>query len=262
MHSTRAHASPPWLSCLFAELLTGGRVLFPGNSTDLDQLTKIYEVRFHHIVYYEDTGGEAPGEVRTLFVWLICVSRYRLSLQKCGTPSERVWKGVSKLKLFNEFPPKHPIQRNLRAQFPSPKYVRVLHDIVLLTWVPLYAGGPTFIYLFCLTLLRLPWLRYNAEAVDLLDKLLTLDPNERLSASKALDHDYFYNDNPPIMRSVDHPKYSGNFHELDFKRQKKNKRKAEQQQRVQQGQQKRPRKAEIPPPGSQQGRGGAPGHHQ
>lgn len=30
--------------CLFAELMTGGRVLFPGNSTDLDQLQKIYEV--------------------------------------------------------------------------------------------------------------------------------------------------------------------------------------------------------------------------
>lgn len=41
---------------------------------------------------------------------------------------------------------------------------------------------------------------YNANEVDLLDKLLALDPNQRLSASQALDHDYFYDEDPPMMR--------------------------------------------------------------
>ena len=39
--------------------------------------------------------------------------------------------------------------------------------------------------------------RLATEAVDLLDKLLTLDPRERLTATQALDHDYFWSDPLP-----------------------------------------------------------------
>lgn len=34
-------------------------------------------------------------------------------------------------------------------------------------------------------------------ACDLLDKLLTLDPEKRLDADTALDHDFFWNDPMP-----------------------------------------------------------------
>jgi serine/threonine protein kinase len=69
--------------CLFAEMLTKGKekTLFPGNSTDLDQLSKIYEI--------------------------------------CGTPSEATWPGVKKLKLFARFPPEKKYKRRLRQMFRS-----------------------------------------------------------------------------------------------------------------------------------------------
>ena len=35
------------------------------------------------------------------------------------------------------------------------------------------------------------------ETCDLLDKLLTLDPRERITASAALDHEYFWSDPLP-----------------------------------------------------------------
>lgn len=39
--------------------------------------------------------------------------------------------------------------------------------------------------------------RIGAETCDLLDKLLTCNPRERLTASQALDHDYFWTDPLP-----------------------------------------------------------------
>lgn len=44
--------------------------------------------------------------------------------------------------------------------------------------------------------------RYEREeAVDLLDRLLVLDPARRLAAFEALDHDYFYTEPLPIKPS-------------------------------------------------------------
>ena len=39
--------------------------------------------------------------------------------------------------------------------------------------------------------------RIGAETVDLLDKLLICNPRERMTASQALDHDYFWTDPLP-----------------------------------------------------------------
>lgn len=77
----------------------------------------------------------------------------------CGTPDETSWPGVSNLKYFQQFTPR-PQKRTLKSMF---------------------AG------------------RYSAHAVDLLDKLLTLNPAERLSAEQALDHEYFFEEPLPIQ---------------------------------------------------------------
>jgi len=98
------------IGCIFAELLQGGKPLFPGNG-EIDQIGKIFEV--------------------------------------CGTPSEINWPGARQLPLFFEFT--HNECRNLKDIFPS---------------VP-------------------------EQAIDLLQKLLALDPLNRISAQEALDHPYF-----------------------------------------------------------------------
>lgn len=36
--------------------------------------------------------------------------------------------------------------------------------------------------------------RFDRLGVDLVDKLLALDPSKRLSAAEALDHPYFWHD--------------------------------------------------------------------
>ncbi len=77
------------VGCLFAELLARGQTqsafphgasaLFPGNMTELDQLTKIYEI--------------------------------------CGVPTEAVWPGISKLQHYKEFTFKENYPRILRSLF-------------------------------------------------------------------------------------------------------------------------------------------------
>ena len=42
-----------------------------------------------------------------------------------------------------------------------------------------------------------PLCRVGDETCDLIDKLLTLDPRERITATQALDHDYFWTDPLP-----------------------------------------------------------------
>ncbi|KZT68342.1 Pkinase-domain-containing protein [Daedalea quercina L-15889] len=61
--------------------------------------------------------------------------------------------------------------------------------------------------------LRIVYEQIGSETVDLLDKLLSCNPRERLTAEQALDHDYFWTDPLPAdPKSL--PKYEAS-HEFD-----------------------------------------------
>ena len=134
--------------CLLAEMLTGA-VLFAGKKAESDQLTVIYDV--------------------------------------CGTPDENQWTDVKRFELHQNFPPKLPVQRTLRAHLEA-RGVRPL-------------------------------------AVDLIDKLLTMCPSKRWSAEQALNHPYFTQDSGvPILRREEHPTYPGNNFEFETKQRRRRER--------------------------------------
>ncbi len=84
-------------------------------------------------------------------------NQLELILKICGTPTEENWPGVSKLEGY--------------------KYVRSLNYRNRLA--ELFGG------------------KFDPRALDLLTKLLSLDPLNRPTASEALDHEYFWSDPMP-----------------------------------------------------------------
>ncbi|KAL6853923.1 hypothetical protein ACP4OV_019952 [Aristida adscensionis] len=75
----------------------------------------------------------------------------------CGTPDEIVWPGVTKMPWYNNFKPPRPIKRRVKEFFKH----------------------------------------FDRHALDLLEKMLTLDPSQRISAKDALDAEYFWTDPLP-----------------------------------------------------------------
>jgi serine/threonine protein kinase len=60
-----------------------------------------------------------------------------------------------------------------------------------------------------------------AEGLQLLERLLTLDPKQRITAAKACDADYFWVDPMPPVNPADLPKFPiASVHEIDEKRRK------------------------------------------
>lgn len=79
--------------------------------------------------------------------------------QLCGTISPDVWPGVDKLELFNKMELKKDLKRRVKDRLKA--YVK------------------------------------DPFALDLLDKLLTLNPDARIDADSALNHDFFWTDPMP-----------------------------------------------------------------
>ncbi|KAK3023692.1 hypothetical protein RJ639_044302 [Escallonia herrerae] len=75
----------------------------------------------------------------------------------CGAPDEVIWPGVSKIPWYNNFKPSRPLKRRLREVFRH----------------------------------------FDRHALELLEKMLTLDPSQRISAKDALDAEYFWADPLP-----------------------------------------------------------------
>ncbi|KAL8479984.1 hypothetical protein ACS0TY_026793 [Phlomoides rotata] len=130
------------VGCIFAELLNG-KPIFPGKD-EPEQINKIFDI--------------------------------------CGTPSEEIWPGVSKIPWYNNFKPTRLVKRRLREHYRH----------------------------------------FDRHALDLLDRMLTLDPSQRISAKDALDAEYFWTDPLPCdPKSL--PKYEAS-HEFQTKKKRQQQR--------------------------------------
>eukprot|EP00826_Nyctotherus_ovalis_P012470 TRINITY_DN132_c0_g1_i8.p1 TRINITY_DN132_c0_g1~~TRINITY_DN132_c0_g1_i8.p1 ORF type:complete len:275 (+),score=85.49 TRINITY_DN132_c0_g1_i8:581-1405(+) len=74
--------------------------------------------------------------------------------QRCGSPTEQTWPGISQLRFYNDLQPRKAYPRALRAAF---------------------EGNP----------------KVDGSTMDLLEKMLVLSPSERITARQALEHEYF-----------------------------------------------------------------------
>eukprot|EP00850_Spirogloea_muscicola_P014279 SM000101S09277 [mRNA] locus=s101:318117:321397:+ [translate_table: standard] len=89
------------------------------------------------------------------------VEQLNLTFQLCGSPDESVWPGVSKLPWYHQFKPERPYKRRIREVFRG----------------------------------------FDRHALDLVERMLTLDPAQRITAKDALDAEYFWTDPVPCAPS-------------------------------------------------------------
>ncbi|KAL8249033.1 hypothetical protein R6Q59_005901 [Mikania micrantha] len=129
----------------------------------------------------------------------------------CGAPDEVNWPGVSKIPWYNNFKPTRPLKRRLREAFRH----------------------------------------FDRHALELLEKMLTLDPSQRISAKDALDAEYFWIDPLPCdPKSL--PKYEAS-HEFQTKKKRQQQRQHDEAAKRQKIQQQHSR---LPPPMQQQQQSG------
>lgn len=104
----------------------------------------------------------------------------------CGAPDEVNWPGVSKIPWYNNLKPNRPMKRRLRDVFRN----------------------------------------FDRNALELLERMLTLDPSQRISAKDALDAEYFWADPLPCdPKSL--PKYESS-HEFQTKKKRQQQRQHEE----------------------------------
>ncbi|PWA67853.1 serine/threonine-protein kinase Rad53 [Artemisia annua] len=128
----------------------------------------------------------------------------------CGAPDENIWPGVSKYPWYNNLKPTRPLKRRLREVFRH----------------------------------------FDRHALELLEKMLTLDPEKRISAKDALDAEYFWIDPLPCdPKSL--PKYEAS-HEFQTKKKRQQQRQHDEAAKRQKIQHQQQQHSRIPPPMQQQ----------
>ncbi|CAD8079513.1 unnamed protein product [Paramecium primaurelia] len=102
----------------------------------------------------------------------------------CGSANEQNWPNCINLRLWEEFKPRRNYERLLT------KHIKELCQI------------------------------YNKQidqvTLDLIEQLLTLDPNKRLNATQALNHEFFKQDPKPCQQN-EMPQFDKEFHETLMK---------------------------------------------
>ncbi|KAF2284417.1 hypothetical protein GH714_021634 [Hevea brasiliensis] len=126
----------------------------------------------------------------------------------CGAPDEVNWPGVSKIPWYNNF-------KNKANEETSKGGFQTLMTSVpfALLFLPLLFSA--FLNsLFCVS--------FDRHALELLERMLTLDPSQRISAKDALDAEYFWTDPLPCdPKSL--PKYESS-HEFQTKKKRQQQR--------------------------------------
>jgi len=92
-----------------------------------------------------------------------------------GTPNEKIWPGFSKLHAVQKCQFQQQAFNNLRNKFPAPNPL-----------LPGPSDKPTL----------------SEKGFDLLNKLLTYDPEKRISAQEALNHEWFEEDPQPKAKEL------------------------------------------------------------
>lgn len=103
----------------------------------------------------------------------------------CGSPCPAVWPDVIKLPLFNTMKPKKQYRRRLREEFAL--YVEMWPYQPSAVIIHFCVGNGVFLF-------SLP-----SAALDLLDRMLTLDPMRRCTSEQALISDFLSDIDPSKM---------------------------------------------------------------
>ena len=157
-----------------AELLMRGP-LFPGKN-DKDQMDKVSHTLCVCIFM--------------MSMCIVLVTHHIKVFELCGTPNDDIWPGCSALPYYNL------VQKPEKERLPD--------RCTPLCFVSFALGFSRMLFLHSQLielLLRLvhkfAQKQLDEKAVDLLRKLLTMDPAKRISAGEALDHDWFWHDPMP-----------------------------------------------------------------
>ena len=124
------------------------------------------------------------------------ISLFEKICEKCGTPNELIWPGVTKLPLWNKLCPKNIYPNTFREHYNDIKNI-------------------------------------DETAMDLFIKMLQLDPKKRIKIDEALNHPFFTEHLPKMCTAKEMPKFDKEFHEFEYSQnQKKMKEMKEQAQNI------------------------------
>ena len=99
--------------------------------------------------------------------------------EKCGTPNELTWPGVTNLLLFHKLCPKTEFPNSFKEHY---KNYELIDDVVM----------------------------------DLFSKMLQLNPQQRIKIDDALKHPFFNDHQPKMCTEKDMPKFDKEYHEFEF----------------------------------------------